>query len=69
MPMTSHSKNTFLLVFSLLLYNHKEGQKCWDLSSDISKTSETSPPTPNKVEFCTTWVATTLLGGNGATTG
>ena len=44
------------------------GQKCWDLSSDITKTSDPSPPTPNKVEFGAKWVkmsaflATTLLG-------
>ena len=47
------------------------GQKCWDLSSDITKTSDPSPPTPNKVEFGAKWVrmsaflATTLLGGVG----
>ena len=45
------------------------GQKCWDLSSDITKTSDPSPPTPNKVGFGAKWVkmsgfflATTLLG-------
>ena len=44
------------------------GQKCWDLSSDITKTSDPSPPTTNKVEFGAKWVkmsaflATTLLG-------
>ena len=27
------------------------GQKCCNLFSDISETSDTSPPTPNKVEF------------------
>ena len=32
------------------------GQKCWDLSSDITKTSDPSPPTPNKVEFGAKWV-------------
>ena len=43
------------------------GQKCWDLSSDITKTSDSSPPTPNKVEFGAKWgtlsafLATTLL--------
>ena len=47
------------------------GQKCWDLSGDITKTSDPSPPTPNKVEFGAKWVrmsaffATTLLGGVG----
>ena len=44
------------------------GQKCWDLSTDITKTSDPSPPTTNKVEFGAKWVkmsaflATTLLG-------
>ena len=48
--------------------DYNGGQKCWDLSSDISKTSDPSPPTPNKVEFRARWVemsaflATTLLG-------
>ena len=32
-------------------WNYNGGQKCWDLSSDIPKTSDPSPPTPNKVEF------------------
>ena len=47
------------------------GQKFWDLSNDITKTSDPSPPTPNKVEFGAKWVrmsaflATTLLGGVG----
>ena len=47
------------------------GQKCWDLSSDITKSSDPSAPTPNKVEFGAKWVrmsaflATTLLGGVG----
>ena len=47
------------------------GQKCWDLSNDITKTSDPSPPTPNKVEFGAKWVrmsaflATRLLGGVG----
>ena len=51
--------------------NYNGGQKCWDLSSDITKTSDPSPPTPNKVEFGAKWVrmsaflATTLLGGVG----
>ena len=49
-----------------MTYNGR--QKCWDLSSDITKTSDPSPPTPNKVEFGAKWVkmsaflATTLLG-------
>ena len=36
--------------------NFNGGQKCWDLSSDITKTSDPSPPTPNKVEFGAKWV-------------
>ena len=31
-------------------------QKCWDLSNNISKTSDPSPPTPQKVEFWAKWV-------------
>ena len=27
------------------------GQKCWNLSSGISKTGDPSPPTPSEVEF------------------
>ena len=38
----------------LVVYNG--GQKCWDLSSDITKTSDPSPPTPNKVGFGANWV-------------
>ena len=54
---------------STLTYNG--GQKCWDLFSDITKTNDPYPPTPNKVEFGAKWVrmsaflATTLLGGVG----
>ena len=53
---------------SVVRWNCNGGQKCWDLSSDITKTSDPSPPTPNKVEFGAKWVrmsaflATTLLG-------
>ena len=53
---------------SCLYINYNGGQKCWDLSCDITKTSDPSPPTPIKVEFCSKWVkmgaflATTLLG-------
>ena len=55
--------------------DYNGGQKCWDLSSDITKTSDPSPPTPNKVEFGAKWVklsaflATTLLGEVGGTMG
>ena len=56
--------------------DYSGGQKCWDLSGDISKTNDPSPslpspPTPNKVEFRAPWVkmsaflATTLLRGVG----
>ena len=40
------------------------GQKCWDLSSDITKTSDPSPPTPNKVEFGAKWVKMSALFGH-----
>ena len=42
-----------MLVLGVHFYNG--GQKCWDLSSDITKTSDPSPPTPNKVEFGAKW--------------
>ena len=38
------------------LFCNNGGQKCWDLSIDITKTSDPSPPTPNKVEFGAKWV-------------
>ena len=40
------------------------GQKCWDLSSDITKTSDLSPLTPNKVEFGAKWVKMSALFGH-----
>ena len=46
----------------MFLYNG--GQKCWDLSSDITKTSDPSPPTPNKVEFGAKWVKLTAFIGH-----
>ena len=33
-----------------------EDKNGWDLSSEITKTSNPSPPTPNKVEFGPNWV-------------
>ena len=45
------------------------------VSSDISKTSDPSPPTPNKIKFWANWVemsaflATTFLGGSGGVGG
>ena len=51
------------------------GQKCWDLSSDITKTCDPSPPTPNKVEFAAKWVKMSaffghnIARGSGGTTG
>ena len=59
--------------------NYNGGQKCWDLSSDITKTSDPSPPTPNKVEFGAKWVKLSAFffyhniargsgGGGGGTT-
>ena len=50
-------------------YSYNGGQKCWDLSGDITKTSHPSPPTPNKVAFwakcleMSAFLATPLLGG------
>ena len=40
---TKISQNNLLIISNI--YNG--GQKCWDLSSDITKTSDPSPPTPN----------------------
>ena len=37
-------------------YDYNAGQKCWDPSMDITKTSDPSPSTPNKVEFGAKWV-------------
>ena len=42
--------------WAYFLGDHNGGQKCWGLSSDITKTSDPSPPTPNKVEFGAKWV-------------
>ena len=66
---TSRSQNTtsnccnFLLTLSCCLWviapihnTNSRGQKCWDLSSNISKTRNPSPPTLNKVEFWAPWV-------------
>ena len=47
----------------------------WDLSSDITKTNDSSPPTPSKVEFCSKWVEMSaffghnIAGGSGGMTG
>ena len=66
-----------LFSFHFALDSHSNsyngGQKSWDLSSDVTKTSDPSPPTPHKVEFGAKWakmsafLATTLLyrGGGG----
>ena len=40
-----HEKVSLNLFFVLLVYNG--GQKCWNLSSEISKTTNPSPPTPS----------------------
>ena len=40
------------------------GQKCWDLSSDITKTSDPSPPTLNRVEFDAKWVKLSAFFGH-----
>ena len=45
-----------MLRASKRLQGYNGGQKCWDLSSDITKPSDPSPPTPNKVEFGAKWV-------------
>ena len=61
------------ILASFRFYNG--GQKCWDLSSDITKTSDPSPPTPNKVEFGAKWVKMSaffghnIARGSGGTTG
>ena len=63
------------LLIKPTIHTYNGGQKCWDLSSDITKTSDSSPPTPNKVEFGAKWgklsafLATTLLGEVGGTMG
>ena len=46
------------------LSSYNGGQKCWDLSSDIIKTSDPSPPTPNKVELGAKWVKISALFGH-----
>ena len=45
-----------------MTYNGR--QKSWDLSSDIAKTSNPSPPTPNKVEFGAKWVKMSAFFGH-----
>ena len=40
------------------------GQKCWDLSSAITKTSDPFPPTPNKVGFGAKWVKMSAFFGH-----
>ena len=48
------------------------GQKCWDISSDFTKTSD---PSSNKVEFGAKWVKMSaffghnIARGSGGTTG
>ena len=49
------------LVFD---FGYNGGQKCWDLSSDITKTSDPSPSTPNKVEFGAKWVKMSAFFGH-----
>ena len=57
-----HEKVSLNLFFVLLVYNG--GQKCWNLSSEISKTTNPSPPTPSnfKSSFGKNFV---LVGGGG----
>ena len=45
------------------------GQKCRDLSSDITKTSDPSPPTPNKVGFGAKWVKMSAFFGHNTARG
>ena len=59
-------------VLPLAYLAYSGGQKCWDLFSDISKSSDLSPSTPNKVEFfqmggnyCFFWPQYCLGGGGG----
>ena len=49
------------LVFD---FGYNGGQKCWNLSSDITKTSDPSPSTPNKVEFGAKWVKMSAFFGH-----
>ena len=71
----SHLKEKIIEYIVIYVTTYNGGQKCWDLSGDIAKTSDPSPPTPNKVEFGAKWVklsaflATTLLGEVGGTMG
>ena len=44
------------LVIAPIHNTNRRGQKCWDLSSNISKISNPSPSTLNKVEFGVPWV-------------
>ena len=46
------------------MFSDNGGQKCWDLSTDITKTSDPSPPTPNKVEFGAKWVKRSAFFGH-----
>ena len=50
--------------WAYFLGDHNGGQKCWDLSSDITKTSDPSRPTPNKVEFGAKWVKLSAFFGH-----
>ena len=50
-------------VFEFLCY-YNGVQKCWDLSSQITKNSDPSPPTPNIVEFGAKWVKLSAFFGH-----
>ena len=41
-----------------------EAKNGWNLFSEITKTSNPSPPTPNKVEFGPNWVEMSVLFGH-----
>ena len=48
---SSGAEDCGLLFQRSYVIGYNGGQKCWDLSSDICKTSDTSPSTQNKIEF------------------
>ena len=53
-----------VLSFAKKNLSYNGGQKCWDLSSDITKTGDPSPPTSNKVEFGAKWVKLSAFFGH-----
>ena len=57
-------KQIFHVARPIRSTSYNGGQKCWDLSSDITKTSDPSPSTPNKVEFGAKWVKMSAFFGH-----